>query len=373
MGLNNIEVKRLNRNNLLRYMLKMDQISKSSAASALHLSIPTVTQCLNDLLAMGLAQEEGSMESIGGRKAIGYRCIKDFKVAIGVDITRNHVNIVILDLAMNLLYSKRENIRMHDDAASYEKLKDIIYHSIEESGVDEASILGLGISLPAIIDEAGKKMYALHEQMEISYHLYDIVKKWFAFPIHLENDADSAGRAEITIRGSANNTVYFFVSPSVGGAIMIDGKPVYGRIRRAGEFGHMTLIPGGEKCYCGRRGCVDAYCSTNLLSELTEGNLQEFFNQLERGSDECVKVWGKYLDSMALALHNLIAAFDMEIIIGGYLGQYIGPYLDQLEERIKKLDSYLTDIRFIQPAVLKYEASAIGAAGVFIGKYLAEI
>lgn len=373
MGLNNIEVKRVNRNNLLRYMLKADQISKSNAARELHLSIPTVTQCLNDLLAVGLAQEVGSMESIGGRKSAAYRCVKDVKCAIGVDITRSHVNIVIINLALDLLYSKRVNMRLYDEPASYGELKAIIDLSVRESGIDVSSILGLGISLPAIIDGTGKKIFGMHEEMEISYDLYEIVEKWFPFPVFMQNDADSAGCAEIKVRNSLKNTVYFFVSMSVGGAVMINGKPIYGRVWRAGEFGHMTLVPGGEKCYCGRRGCVNTYCSTNLLSELTGGNLTEFFRCVEEGNKECVEVWEKYMDSLALALHNLIAAFDMEVIIGGYLGQYIGPYMGQLESRIRKMDSYLPDIRFIQPAVLKYEASAIGAAGVFVERYLERI
>ncbi|MDO4276221.1 MAG: ROK family protein [Eubacteriales bacterium] len=373
MGLNNIQVKRVNRNNLLMYMLKTGQISKSSAAAALRLSIPTVTQCMNDLQAMGLVQEEGSMESIGGRKSIGYRCIRDAKVAVGVDITRTHVNIVVLDLSMGLLYSKRVNIRIHDEADSYEELRQIICRSIDESGIDKESILGLGISIPAIIDETGTGINGMHEEMRISYHLYDIVKDWFPFPVYLENDANSAGRAEIKRRGSLDNTVYFFVSPSVGGSIMIDGKPFYGKTRRAGEFGHMTLIPGGKKCYCGRIGCINSYCSTDLLSEHTDGNLQEFFRRLSGKDEVCVRVWEEYLDSMALAIHNLITSFDMEVIIGGYLGQFIGPYIEELEKRVEKIDHYIAKFDMIKPAILKYEASAIGAAGVFIEKYLSEI
>ncbi|MDY3999252.1 MAG: ROK family transcriptional regulator [Blautia sp.] len=373
MGLNSIEVKRRNRNNVLMYMLKNGQVSKSSVASALKLSIPTVTQCLNELQEIGLVKEEGAMESIGGRKSAGYRGIRNAKVAIGVDITRNHVNAVVTDLSLDLLYSKRVNIRLHDDQESYDKLKEIIISSIEESGIDQSSVLGLGISLPAIIDETGTRLNALHEQMEISYYLYDIVKDWFPFPVHLENDANSAGRAEIKLSGSSKDTVFFFVSPSVGGAVMIDGKSVYGRVRRAGEFGHMTLVPGGRKCYCGRMGCMDAYCSTELLSECTDGNLREFFSQLSLENEECMAVWEEYLDYIALAIHNLIAAFDMEIIIGGYLGQYLGPYLNRLEARIRKLDPYLSDIKFIKTARLKYEASAIGAASIFIENYLSEI
>ena len=134
MGLNNIEVKRVNRNNLLMYILQTEEFSKRSAATALQLSIPTVTQCLNDLINMGLAKEEGTMASIGGRRSVGYRCIKDARTAVGIDITRNHVNLVILDLAMNIIYSRRVKMSLHDTEASYQELKSLIGRTIEESG-----------------------------------------------------------------------------------------------------------------------------------------------------------------------------------------------------------------------------------------------
>lgn len=373
MGLNNIEVKRINRNNLLMHILQTDQFSKRSAATALQLSIPTVTQCLNDLIDMGLAKEEGTMASIGGRRSVGYRCIKDARTAIGIDITRNHVNLVIIDLAMNIIYSRRVKLSLHDTEESYMELKRLISRTIEESGVDQEHILGLGLSLPAIIGGDGRKINGMHEQMEISYDIYNIMKDWFPYPIHIENDANSAGLAEIKKRGFVDNAVYFFVSPSVGGAVIINGKSVYGQTRRTGEFGHMTLVPNGRLCYCGRKGCVNAYCTTELLSDLTDGNLKEFFEKMQDGDENCRSVWEDYLDSLALALHNLLSAFDMEIIIGGYLGQYIAPYRPDLEKRMKKLDPYLKNIDFIQPAILQYEASAIGAASIFVEKYLSAV
>lgn len=373
MGINNIEVKKLNRRNVLTYMLGKEQVSKRDVAVALHLSIPTVTQCMVELQEMGLVQECGAMDSMGGRKSMGYRSVKTARVAIGVDITRKHINVVVIDLAMDVLYSRRVTVRLHDTRASYEELRGIICDAVRESRTEPSSILGLGISLPSIIDETGTKLSGLHEQMEISHNLYDIVKDWFSFPVILENDATSAGRAEVKVREMQENMVYFFISPSVGGSVIIDGKALYGRTGRAGEFGHMTLVPGGRPCYCGRRGCVNAYCSTELLSDHTEGNLYEFFRRLENGDRECAGIWKEYLDSLALAVHNLNSSFDMKIVIGGYLGQHIGPYMGQLEDRIRKMDHYLASMHFVEPAVLKYEASAIGAAMVFVERYLSEV
>lgn len=373
MGVNNIEVKKLNRRNVLTYMLSKEQVSKRDVAVALHLSVPTVTQCMVELQDMGLVQECGAMDSMGGRKSMGYQSVKAARTAIGVDITRQHINIVVIDLAMGVLYSKRVTRRLRDTQESYEGLRQIICEAIGESQAEPSSILGMGISLPSIIDETGTRLNGLHEQMEISTNLYEIVKDWFPFPVILENDATSAGRAEVKFREAVRNMVYFFISPSVGGSVIIDGKAFYGKRGRTGEFGHMTLIPGGKQCYCGRRGCVNAYCSTELLSDHTEGNLYEFFRRLESKDEECVSIWEKYMDSLALAVHNLVISFDMDIVIGGYLGQHIGPYMSQLEKRVEEMDHYLADLHFMEPAILKYEASAIGAAVVFIERFLEEV
>lgn len=373
MRLSNIEVKKMNRNSILQYMLKAEAVPKNSIAGDIRLSIPTVTQGLKDLEDIGLVREEGMLDSMGGRKAMSYQCVKDARVALGIDITANHINIVIINLAKQILYSKRVRIRLHDNEKSYQELKAVLVEVLKESQIDEEKILGLGISIPAIIDESGSKVYAMHEQMEISYHFYDIVKDWFSFPVILENDANSAGKAEIAYSGIDKDTVYLFISQSVGGAIIINGQVFYGKMRRGGEFGHMTLFPGGKECFCGRKGCINAYCSTKILSDLTNEDLNQFFERLVDKEEVCVKVWDEYLDNLALAIHDLNMAFDSEIVIGGYLGQYIGPYVDSLRERVRKIDNFLADASFIKPAKLKYEASAIGVAAVFVEKFIDSI
>ena len=373
MGLSNIEVKKQNRNSVLRYMLKAEAAPKNMIAEALGLSIPTVAQGIRELEEKGLVKEEGVLESMGGRKAKSYRCIRDAKLAIGLDITANHVNVVVINLAMEVLYTKRVQLRLKDDETSYEKLKNVVFAAIGESGINQKDILGLGISLPAIIDETGTQIYAMHEQMKISYKIHEIAAKRFSFPVLLENDANCGGKAEYHAGGTSPDCVYFFVSQSVGGAVMVEGKACYGRSRRLGEFGHMTLVPGGRICYCGRQGCVNGYCSTKLLSDRTGGNLGEFFEGLKAGREDLKKVWDEYLDHLALAIHNLIMAFDYDLIIGGYLGQYIDDYMEELGEKIRKLDPYLKDMSFLKPAVYKYEASAVGAALIFIEKFVSRI
>lgn len=135
----------------------------------------------------------------------------------------------------------------------------------------------------------------------------------------------------------------------------------------------MTLMVDGPACYCGRKGCVDIYCSSVILSDETEGNLELFFRKVEEGEEKCVRIWDGYLDNLAIAVHNLYMVFDSDIIIGGYVGIHIGKYLEDLKERVKKIDTHVKNADFIRASKLKYEAPAIGAASIFIEEFRKQI
>ncbi|WP_342759005.1 ROK family transcriptional regulator [Kineothrix sedimenti] len=374
MAKTNMEVKRMNRNTIFRYILKKDIVSKLDIAEALHLSVPTVAQGLMDLEEKGLVTEEGVFDSTGGRKAKRYSCIKAAKTALGVDITANHINIVMVDLAEQSIISVRKKFKIfYDNDTSYTVLKDEIEKVIYDSGVAYDSILGMGISLPAIIDKSGEVIYASYEKMKIDADFHHILSGHFSFPILLTNDANSGGRAEANLLEDVDDVIYFSLSQTVGGSIMINRQLFYGQNQRGGEFGHMTLMVDGPACYCGRKGCVDIYCSSVILSDETEGNLELFFRKVEEGEEKCVRIWDGYLDNLAIAVHNLYMVFDSDIIIGGYVGIHIGKYLEDLKERVKKIDTHVKNADFIRASKLKYEAPAIGAASIFIEEFRKQI
>ena len=51
----------------------------------------------------------------------------------------------------------------------------------------------------------------------------------------------------------------------IGGALLVDGVLMRGRYGIAGEFGHMQVVPGGQRCECGNRGCWEQYASGSAL------------------------------------------------------------------------------------------------------------
>ena len=91
----NIEIKKINRNNIYRIVLAKENTSKQEIAYQLNISIPTVSQNLNELIEEGLVKENGSFQSTGGRKAKIISSNPAARVALGLDITPNHVNLVM--------------------------------------------------------------------------------------------------------------------------------------------------------------------------------------------------------------------------------------------------------------------------------------
>ncbi|MCS5479388.1 ROK family protein [Corynebacterium sp. YIM 101645] len=92
-------------------------------------------------------------------------------------------------------------------------------------------------------------------------------------PVTLEHDANAAAWGEYrhgAARG-AGTWVFFAVGTGIGATLMIDGQIFRGAHGTAPEFGHLTVVPGGRACACGKRGCLERYASgTALVDTATE-------------------------------------------------------------------------------------------------------
>ena len=88
-----------------------------------------------------------------------------------------------------------------------------------------------------------------------------------ALPIVVENDANAAGWAEFRfgVGRDVQDMVLLTLGTGVGGAVVAGGRLILGTWGVAAELGHMRLVPGGEPCGCGQRGCLEQYGSGSAL------------------------------------------------------------------------------------------------------------
>lgn len=379
----NIEVKKINRNQIFRYVNKHDRVSKPDISAELGISMPTVLQNINELIKQGLVHEVGEFKSTGGRKATAIAPIRNSYYALGIEITQNHIGVVLTDLSGDVLKHKRVYKPFFNNREYYKEMAEIALE-FKSSEIDsDKEFLGVGISIPGIVDTRNNKILFSHALNLVNIES-DRFSEFIPYPCIFINDANAAGLAEVYHYDKRLNAVYLSLSNSVGGAIIeerqsylsdspIADKLYLGDNLRGGEFGHMTLIPDGDKCYCGKRGCFDVYCSAKTLSKHTGGKLEKFFEEMENGNEEFREIWNQYISYLSIEVNNLRMIFDCNVIIGGYVGGHIEPYISRLKEEVEILNTFEVDASYIQPCRYRVEASALGAALQHIEVFLCEV
>lgn len=366
---NGMELRRLNRNRIFRAVYESGRVSQQELALRLGLSLPTIAQNLRILCEEGLLREDGSFASTGGRPARGVSCIRDARLAVGLDVTRGHVSAVLTDLSGGIVRGIRRSVPFSDTEPYYRGRGEIAREVIGETPPER--LLGAGVSFPGIL-AAGGGIRSSHV-LGLGAREEEDFTRFLPCRAMLCNDASAAGRAELWGREGGSNAVYLSLSNSVGGAILLGGSLYEGENLRAAEFGHMTLVPDGLACYCGKKGCLDAYCAAGVLSDGYGGSLDAFFTALDRGEEAASSRWDAYLRSLATAVNSLHMAFDCPVILGGYVGAYMVPYMERLRAMASALDTFGGDGSYLQPCLYRREASAVGAALLFIEPFMESI
>ncbi len=358
-----------NKSKIAKIIQYNGELSKPEIADQLGLSMPTVIQLVKSLMDEGLVIESGKQKSNGGRKAASLSVVGNYKISCGIDITANHASYVMIDLCGNVTAKKRIKKVYENSPAYYEGLADELEKFISDSGIEPKKIIGVGISLPGIIDRGNDILIRSHILKQNNVSLKNI-RQIFNFSVAFENDANSALFAEMS--RIEENTVYLSLSNSVGGAICIDGEIYRGDFFKSAEFGHLIIVPNGRKCYCGKKGCADAYCSAQTLLKHAD-TLEDFFEQLDFGSADITKVWDEYLDYLAILISNIRMAFDCSIMLGGYVGGYMKKYMRELSQHISSYNMFENDTLYLKNCKYETEASAVGAAMYFTDSFLNDL
>lgn len=357
----NRDVKKINRIRTIRSIFACDRISQPELAAKVNNSWPTVLQNVKELMELGLVKEVGAFESTGGRKARAFAPVRDARLAVGLEITQNHVGVVLVDLSGSLVRYERKKRSFEMTDAYFEMLGAAVQDIIAKEGCRADKILGVGISLPGIVDKTGTMLTYSHALGIRNVSTMDFSRQ-ISYPCLFVNDANAAGLAEVRDLDTQRNLVYLSLSNSVGGAILTGGALYMGDHLRSGEFGHNTLVLDGRQCYCGKRGCLDAYCSAKVLSAFTDGNLALFFDGLRSGDAALRAVWEEYLSFLAVEVNNLRMTFDCDVIVGGYVGGFMEEFGGRLRELLAERNTFEPDSSYLKLCRYKLEASAMGAA-----------
>ena len=363
------ELKRKNRNDIYQLLRRSHELSRQDIVRELQLSLPTVTQNINSLLADGLIAETGSVGNTGGRRAAVYSYVRSARLAIGLDITRHVVTAVAVDLDGQVVGKLQRRREFRLDRDYYASLGGVVREMAAKAGLTANRILGVGLAVPGLIT-ADHQTVSYGKILDFTGATCATLAQDIPYPSALYNDADAAGYAEIWAAKDIQNAFYIMLSNNIGGAVLINNQVYAGENLRSGEIGHLTIQPDGLACYCGQKGCVEAYCNALVLASHTGDDLARFFRELRDGRSDLQTIWQKYLRHLAIAVNNLRILFDCAVILGGYVGEYMDDYLPDLRALVVERSTFDTNADYLQACRYKIEGSAAGAALPFISAFI---
>lgn len=369
--------RRQTRSNIYRYIYDAQGFcSRQSLARDLNLSLPTVYQNLSELMAAGLVRDSGQQKTTGGRKASGLSIVPDARVAVGISVTESRLRLVAADLLLHeLAYQEAaiEPIVRFSDVG--EQLSRVLERFLDDFQLDRKRLLGVGVALPAVMSPDSRRITAA-PTLRLKDTSLEGLTHSIPYPTYVENDATSGGAAECFVRRSNQNMAYLSLENGVGGAILFGGAPYLGDHRRSGEFGHMCVEPGGIRCTCGRLGCLEAYCSPRRIRNAFGVTLNEFFVQLERSgpeSEEYKALWDNMLRHLAIGVYNIRMALDCDVVLGGFLSEFLSPYLPRLKEYVTGINPFEEETEYLHLSTLRKHTIPLGAALHFVVDFLEEI
>lgn len=204
-------------------------------------------------------------------------------------------------------------------------------------------VVGAGVATPGILDE---ERGIVHYASNLDWRdvpLLDILQSQLRLPVAVGHDVRAAGLAERRL-GAARGFDDFVLIPigtGVAAALVTAGGTITGATGAAGEFGHIPVIPGGEPCTCGQRGCLEVYMSgAGVARRYAEAGGEPLSARTivsRLGSDALAdRIWDEAVTVLAQGLVTMTLMLDPGVIVlGGGVSQAGDAMFGPLERKVR--------------------------------------
>jgi predicted NBD/HSP70 family sugar kinase len=327
-------------------LLRRGPASQAELVASAGLSRPTVLAALTKLAREGLAeivpgqdsgsqdsgsQDSGSQDSgssAAGRRPHRYRLTAKAGIAIGVDVGRRHINIVVMDAGHRRIVDQENEVIAdadNDPPAVLKQAVDLVHRALEEASTDSA-VLGIAFGLAMPITRAGlagagtllPAWAEIDPRHELARHIPDC-------PVYVGNESDLGALGEYLFgwgEGKRDLT-YVKLGTGIGGGIVLGGRLQRGSSGTAAEIGHITLDHQGRRCPCGNRGCLERYAGGRALLDgarrdgLEIDDLPSLVRRARSGDVACRRILHEAGMMIGTAIGTLVNLTGPELVVLG--------------------------------------------------------
>lgn len=261
--------------NIILFFANSGSGTVADLCKELGLSAPKITDILNELIAEGLIQHNGKVNSTGGRRPHLYGVVPESAFFIGVDIKQSHINFGLADLQSNIVKSKTNPFVLKNDEKSLEQLCQLISDFVKGLPVAKEKILGIGVNISGRVNHATGNSYSFYDFGEEP--LSKIIERSIGIRTFIENDSRAMAYGEFMSRksGKEKDVLFLNLDYGIGTGIVVNSEIYYGKSGYAGEFGHIPFFDNEIICHCGKKGCLETEASGWAMERMFKERLAD--------------------------------------------------------------------------------------------------
>ena len=316
------------------------------------------------------------------------------EAVIGIDIGGTNIKVVLVEPRKGRVIDQLEfktsvESGAHSIVTELGSTLKAMIHRAKDHGIE---VGGVGVGCAGVIDlQKGSVSVSPNLPGWEDFPLQEKLSQVLQMPVRVFNDVDCIGYGEYHLGGGGELGDFLCIAlgTGVGGSLIIGGRVWSEGRTSAGEIGHMTIRPNGERCLCGNRGCLETLASAGWLVRRAEKRLRQGFASTLRDSSErrgnleaesiqlaaqqgdalAQELFSLVGTSLAIAIANVIQLLGIRsVVIAGGLANgwdfFIGPLQSELNRRLTMVRP--PEVKVVRTKLGHY-AGALGAAYLAAG------
>lgn len=291
--------------------------------------------------------------------------------AIGVDIGGTNLKMGLVNQEGLILDEMSISLPRNDaNTADISFIRQQISFYIEKNKESAGLLTGIGIACPGILDtQRGIVKYAVN----LGWHevpLVDLMQEQLKLPVRLLSDAAAGaiGESKYGAGIGLSSFLYVCLGTGVGAGLFINRKIYEGDWGPIINIGHTSVIPDGEPCKCGNRGCLENYVSASALKDRTGADAYQVYEAASNGDLYSRSLFQEAGELLGVSLVNCIQLFGVgNVIIGGGMSKAGNVLLDPVRATVLKRFPPSSSMSVqITPAAFASTAGILGAVALHL-------
>ena len=278
----------------------------------------------------------------------------------GIDIGGTNIKCIMMSETDEVLIQKSVDTPYRRPVSEVvDLIEEVICRMLKECGQRHEELLGIGLGIPGPTNFKTGIAYAVPFLGWNNVNICEMLEERFHVPVSCDNDANLNALGEMYFGAGKGrrNIILLTLGTGLGCGIIVDGRILRGANNVAAEAGHMVIESDGELCVCGKRGCLESYCSATALVRYAKDFVGQYPDSalLRYAGGEAEKIDGKmiyrgclegdeaslktrdvFVEKLSVGLVNMINLLNPECIIlsGGVSGMgdmLLGPLKKSVE------------------------------------------